>query len=250
MTQEKQFFKIFTHDFKSPLQGGDVTWDGSLPFDLPKVRLDTSDTECGAGWNFVDSIATGFRIAGMWPAGRPSIVALVEPGGDAIQRKNKWRSSTLRIRNLASESQIAIAIEEFSQVFKPFESDIAFEQLQWRYALGRPENKEAAVVEGLKKALAHRGLKWTVKRYEDARAAWDAWAAWDARDARDAWAARAAWAARDAWAALSVFYASKKEWIKQPADLLTVGIRDAYQNGLEITVPTGEHKLGYVMAKR
>ena len=220
MTQEKQFFKIFTHDFKSPLQGGDVIWDGSLPFDLPKVRLDTSDTKCGAGWNFVDSIATGFRIAGMWPAGRPSIVALVEPGGDAIQRKDKWRSSTLRIRNLASESQIAIAIEEFSQVFKPFESDMAFEQLQWRYALGRPENNETAVVEGLEKALAHRGFKWTVKRYEAARAA------------------------------LVLFYASKKEWIKQPADLLTVGIRDAYRNGLEIAIPTVKDELGYVMAKR
>jgi hypothetical protein len=273
----QQFYKIWTHDFRSPLQGGEQLWDGSVPFELPKVKLDTSDAECGAGWNFVESIEQGFQIAGMWPTGRPSVASIVEANGDAIQRGNKWRSSNLKVVGLATEVQVAQAIERFSQVFKGFESEMANEQIAWRHALGRPENNKAAVVEALEKALSHRGLKWELKEYgdawdardarnaravwaaraawdaRDARAAWDAWDvwaawdAWDARDARDARAARDAWAARAARAALIVFFASKKGWIKEPADLLTLGLREAYANGLEIALPTGKDELGWSM---
>lgn len=69
------FYKIWTHDFCSPLQGGKPVWDGSMPFTLPTVKLDTGSEECSHGWNFVDDLAKGFEIAGMWPNGRPSCVA-------------------------------------------------------------------------------------------------------------------------------------------------------------------------------
>jgi hypothetical protein len=44
-----------------------------------------------------------------------------------------------------------------------------------------------------------------------------------------------------------VFYVSKKQWIKGPCDLLTVGLRDAYAHGLEIAMPTGPEELGWSM---
>src|SRR6266850_2502811 len=229
------FWKLFTHDFCSPLQGGKPVWDGSLPFTLPIVKLDTGDKECSHGWNFVDDLAKGFQIAGMWPNGRPSCVGVIEPSKDAIQRKDKWRSSGGKIVRFATEIEIAQGIEQFSKVFKGFESEMASEQIAWRYALGRPENNEAAVVEGLEKALAHRGLKWTVKKYGAARDAWAAWAAWDAR------------AARAAWAALIHFFAGAKKWVPASPDMLTAGLRDAYINGLEIALPTEKDTLGYAM---
>ena len=243
------FYKIFTHDFCSPLQGGKPVFDGSIPFTLPTVELDTGNDECSHGWNFVDDLAKGFEIVGMWPNGRPSCVTVIEPSKDAIQRGNKWRSSSGKLVRFATEVEIAQGIEQFSKVFKGFEPEMANEQIAWRYALGRPENNEAAVVENLEKALVHRGLKWTIKKYKTARAAraaraaWDAWAAWAARTA---WDAGAAGAAR---AALTVFFSSKKEWTKDPADLLTLGLREAYANGLEIAVPVAKDTLGYAMAK-
>ena len=94
----------------------------------------------------------------------------------------------------------------------------------------------------------------------DARVAWDgvAWdgVAWDARAAREAWAARdawAAWAARDAreawaaWAALIVTYAALNAWVSEPPELLTAGLREAYENGLGVAIPTGPNVLGYAM---
>jgi hypothetical protein len=270
----QKFYKIFTHDFCSPLQKGKPVWDGSVPFDLPQVALDTSDAECAAGWNFVDSIGGGFKIAGMWPTGRPAVVAVVQANGDAIHRNNKWRSSTLKITRIAREIEIAQAIQSFSEVFGEHKNEMANEQIAWRYALGRPENKKEAVVENLEKALAHRDLKWKLKEYKtawDARAARAAWDVWDARAARDAWAARAArdardaraawdaraaraawdaWDARAAWDArdaLILFFAAKQRWIKESADLLTVGLRDAYANGLEIALPVAKKTLGYAL---
>ena len=237
-------YKIFTHDYCSPLQGGKAVWDGSVPFQLPPVALDTSEAECAAGWNFCESIEDGFQIAGMWLTGRSSVVAVVEANGDAIKRGNKWRASAPKIVGLASEVEICKAIERFSKVFIGAEAEMASEQIAWRYALSRPENNKAAVVEALEKALAHRGLKWELKEHANARDAWAAWAALDAWDALDARVARDAWDARDA---LTVFYAAKKRWIKEPADLLTTGLREAYANGLEIALPISSNKLGWSM---
>ena len=250
------FYKLWTHDYCSPLRGGKPAWDGTLPFTLPTVELDTSAAECERGWNFVDDLAKGFQIAGMWPNGRPSCVSIIEPSEDAIHRGDKWRSSSGKIVRFATEVEIAQGVQQFSKVFKGFESEMASEQISWRYALGRPENNEKAVVEHLEAALEKRSLKWTVKKYKTARDAWvawdarAAWDAWDARAARDAWDARAAWAARDAWDALIHFFAGAKKWISAPPDLLTTGLRDAYINGLEIALPTEKDILGYAMKEK
>jgi hypothetical protein len=88
-----------------------------------------------------------------------------------------------------------------------------------------------------------------------ARKAWHAWAAWDANVAREAWDARDAWDVWDAWvvwdarAALVLQLAAQHEWVKRPPMLLSIGLRDAYENGLAIALPTGHHELGWAMMK-
>ena len=79
-------FKIFTHDFRPPIQGGNPVWAPNLglPYELPTVRLDTSEAECAAGWNYVTDLAEGFRIAGLWSHGRAAAVFAVEPSADGI----------------------------------------------------------------------------------------------------------------------------------------------------------------------
>jgi len=124
------FYKLFTHNFHSPLQGGPALWDGSCPFSFPTVALDKSHAECGSsGWHFVSDMAAGFRIAGMWPTGRPSAVAIIEPSKDAIERGDKWRASSFTIKRLATEIEIAQGIESLSSVFGEHQKEMAAEQL-------------------------------------------------------------------------------------------------------------------------
>ena len=225
--KQATFFKLLTHDFRSPIQGGAPIWDGkTFPFKLNGVTLDKGDQECAEGWNFVDSIEAGFRIVGMWPTGRPSAVLVVHPSRDRIQRGNKWRSSKLTIERFATGDEINSAIERFSGVFKGFEKEMAHEQILWREALSRPLRDINKVTESLYIALKKRGLDWKLKEYPNARAAWGA---------------------RDAWEALTVNFASLNKWITHPGDLLTSGIRDAYLNGLEIAIPTDKDTLGFSM---
>jgi hypothetical protein len=97
------------------------------------------------------------------------------------------------------------------------------DQMAWRSALGRLQRDAAAVEAGLRAALDARGLTWSLRRYATARAA------------------------RDVWAALTVLYASRIGWISDRADLLTVGLRDAYGAGLGLALPTGTNELGWAM---
>jgi hypothetical protein len=261
-------FKIFTNDLRSPVQNGDPVWNGSLPFELPPVALDRRQSDCAAGWNFCANASTALRIAGLWPNGRLSKLFVVRADGEVLERGDKLRTAQLTI--VEEIVDLKPAIVELSQAFDArFRDEMIEEQLAWRAALARTTRDETKIKKGLKAALKARGLTWKLKQYKTLRDAWDAWdawaaraawdvwavwaagaarAAWDARAARDAWAAwdaRDARAARDAWAALTVFYASKMGWIEHPADLLTVGIRDAYANGLEIALPIGENTLGW-----
>ena len=98
MTVAAQGFKVFTHDLRPPVQGGEPVWDGSLPFELPKVKVDRSDDECGEGWNFTARSQDALRIAGLWPNGRPSRLFAVEtPRISVVVRGDKSRASRLVI---------------------------------------------------------------------------------------------------------------------------------------------------------
>ena len=64
-------------------------------------------------------------------------------------------------------------------------------------------------------------------------------ASFGGRGARDPWAAREA---------LTVMIVVLSGWMKHyPADLLTVGLRDAYYAGLALAVPIGKQELGWAM---
>ncbi len=265
-TTARHGWKIFTHDYRSPIQGGGAVWaGGKLPFTLPVVHLDKSSAECAGGWNYCETLAEALTIGGLWPDGRPSVGVYVEAGDDAIQRNKKRRSSTLTLLRRATDSEMRAAVEKLSAPFGDLQASMVREQLAWRTALARPGRNEGEVHRHLTRALEARNLPWKLKLFPSlaaaraARAAWAAWAEWaewaewatwakwDAWAARDARAKRAAWDARDAWAALSVFFIAKKGWIDFPPDCLTVGLRKAYFHGLDIAIPVAKGVLGWAM---
>ena len=254
----QSFYKIFTHNFCSPIQGGDPVFDGTVPCVLPEVELDTTSRDCASGWNFSDSLDRAFKIAGLWPTGRPSSAFKVEPVGTVIHRGDKFRAAQIKIVREATTKEVEAAIKKISQPFGEFCDAMVQEQLKWRAALARPSRDEGKIKINLQIALQVRGLEnWSLKKATSARAAraaWDTWAATSATSARAAWAARDAWDARDArdawdawdaWDALIVFFAAKKNWIDKSPELLTIGIRDAYLNGLEIALPIEPGLLGW-----
>lgn len=268
------YYKILTHDYRPPVWGGEPIWDGkTLPYELPRVALDTSMKECSYGWNFVADLAAGFRIAGLWPSGWPSVAIEVRPLGRVVECGDKNRVSRLRLLRVASNREVREAITALSAPFKPHVEEMVEEQMAWRAALARPQHDPATVNIELQRALGARGLAtWKLRRFKDARdarASWYSWYArdaWGARGARDAWYARDAWGswgaidvmdawdARGSWGAMDVMdaflamrYAVCERWPDHDPALLTSGIREAYAHGLAIAVPIGEEELGWVM---
>jgi hypothetical protein len=254
-------YKILTHDYRSPIQGGVPVWDGrDLPFTLPTVRLDTSEADCAAGWNYTSDLATALRISGFWPDGRPAACFVVEPSADAIERGDKRRCSQLTLIRRCSDDEIRAAIADFSKSrFGDLAARMIESQCAWFEALARPEYDLNRVQKELGRALAARALPWSLKQFADAWdargawdardawgawGAWDAWGAWGAWDARDAWDA---WDARDARDALIVEFVALKGWITLEASKLTTGLRDAYKHGLAIALPVAKDTLGWAM---
>lgn len=246
-------WKILTHDGRSPWQGGNPILNGPLPVTLPTVALDTGPNECAAGWNYVADIKTGWRIAGMWPTGYPSRVIAVEASKDAIERGTKRRASSLTLLREASRQEITDAFARFSVPFGTYAARLADEQFAWWQALGRPERNVAEVEAHLALALSARQLPWSLRRYKTARTARNAWDAWNDRTAWDAWATGAAWAAGAAWdagdagAALTVLYARLMGWQDGEPYQYTVGIREAYRQGLDSAISVAPTVLGWAM---
>mgnify|MGYP001603662916 CR=1 FL=1 len=91
---------------------------------------------------------------------------------------------------------------------------------------------------------------WAALAAQASREARAAREAWETREAQEAWEARAAWeawTARDARVALTGYVAAKRGWTTQRPDLLTIGLRDAYEHGLGIALPTEPGVLGWAM---
>jgi hypothetical protein len=241
-------FKAFTHDLRSPIQGGDPVWDGNLPFRLPEVAVDQGGAECAEGWNACTEAADALSIAGLWPDGYPVRLFRIENVKGVVTRGSKTRFATGTITAECDAAQIESIIRELSHKWFPADhaEAMAVEQIAWYRALGRPHRAKEKVKAGLRAALNIRGLdNWKLRQFRaarTARAAWDVWAARDTWDARDAWAA---WAAR---AALSVQFAARMQWIDPAAcNILTVGIRDAFAHGLAVALPVARGILGYAM---
>ena len=131
-------WKIFTHDYRSPIQCGAPVWDGSYPHVLPEVDLDTGPEECAAGWNFCRDMQTAAKIAGYWRSGRPSVICEVKADGSAISRGDKCRASSLTLLREASKGEILAAM---GAPFGELGAVMAKEQWLWRVAFCRePED--------------------------------------------------------------------------------------------------------------
>ena len=234
-------WKIFTHDWKSPLQGGEpiLLSTPEFPVLLPKVEVDSSSSECSMGWNFCHDIQTAAKIAGYWGAGFPSKIVKVRAVGKVVDRVSKVRSDQIEILRLASPEEILDSMKALVKGFTgSLVAEVATEQYAWYEALGRPNYDKKQVEAGLLAALSHRGLKnWTLKEFGAARDVRDAWAA---RDARAAWAA---WDARDA---LTMFCAVRCFSLTEyNPNYLSFGLRDAYSNGLSLVIPIAGKTLGW-----
>jgi hypothetical protein len=272
-------WKVLTHDFRPPVQGGDPVWDGRRKT-LNKVELDTGPSSCAAGWNFCRTSNDALRLMGLWPDGYPSLLLRVRGGKDTIERGCKLRSSRLTILEVCSEDEVREEVRRMSRPFGEHAEVMTEAQMQWRRAFARPHWDAATVEAGLRAALDARGLgEWKLRRYatkrdawagRDVRAVWAAWSLWDARVARDSWAAwaarnpNAAWFVRDtwdawnvrdvqtagdAWAALTTQFAALSGWTDHDPMLLTTGLRDAYGHGLAVAVPVGPRTLGWAMVE-
>ncbi|MCK4303941.1 MAG: hypothetical protein KAY24_06860, partial [Candidatus Eisenbacteria sp.] len=181
-------YKLFTHDLRSPLQGGDSVWDGSLPYQLPRVKVDRSGANCGAGWNACLELHDALSIGGLWPRGRPSRVFLADSGRTrVVVRADKCRTATWLLESEVGEEEVRVGVVALSQCFGDLADEMCGQQMLWRAALARPSNSPAVVEDCLHRALTARHLNWTLKRFDSAWAARDARAAWDARAARVAW---------------------------------------------------------------
>jgi len=278
------YYRVTTHDLRSPIQGGGPIWDGSLPYDLPMVEVDTGPMECAPGWHATREPHVALRIAGLWPNGYPSRLWRVEPTTEeVIERGDGCRAATWRI-----VEEVEVGAKTLGALHAPMAGDglplddLVAEVMAWRDALARPEHDEHRVESALRDALDARGLEeWKLQRYDDAGDAGDAQTTSD-RYGRDAWAwdpyQKSAWYAMHAWDALvdwettgtlgkvawdswdtrsvcdwhaidalMVYAASKRGWIDQDPMLLTTGIRDAYRHGLAVAVPVGQKTLGWAM---
>ena len=227
----RQGWKVFTRDWRSPIQGGAPVCNGTFPFTLPTVTLDMSDRECGAGWNYTATIAEALTIGGMWPDGYPSRVVAVQASTDAIQRGSKRRTRQITLLREATNNEISDAVGSW---FPPEHRDEMIDaQMAWRAALLRPLREPERVEAALYAALVARGLQWQLRPFRTARAAWAAWAAR---------------AARDAWDALTIRFARRMGWqAGDDPEQYTLGILDAYTYGLAIALPTGLNELGWAM---
>lgn len=168
-------FKILTRDYRPPIQGGDPVWDGeTIPFELPKAKLDTSNDDCGAGWNYTEQLAEAITIAGMWPDGSPACCVHVKASDDRIRRRNKLRCSQLTIVARGEPDEIRAAIAALSSKWFAGEHAewMSASQWDWYQALGRPDIDEIAVAIDLQAALEARALDgWTLRRYDNVGAA-------------------------------------------------------------------------------
>jgi hypothetical protein len=244
-------YKVWTHDYRSPIQGGDPVWDGVVPCELPVVELDRSAEECAAGWNWCRTPLEAVTVAGLWRDGWPCVLTRIEPAGAVVERDAKCRSEGLRI---VERLPIRPVVRDLSAAFGEHAAVMEAAQLEWYEALGRPQHDAEAVERELRAAMEARGLGWSLRQYPTAWAARDAWAvraaraawaAWGARNAWAAWGARDAWDAWDAWDALTLRYAALMGWVDHPPDLLTTGIIDAYRHGLATALPTAPETLGW-----
>src|SRR3990172_7168013 len=113
-------WKVLTHDYRPPIQGGNPVWDSTLGQTTPKVAVDMSAAGCGAGWNFTTRPETALRIGGLWPDGRPSRLIRVETAGAHVVWGDKCRTEQIVWGREAGPAKVRSAV---TALFGPFEAE-------------------------------------------------------------------------------------------------------------------------------
>ena len=242
-------YKALTWGGCPPFQGGASLLGEALPLRLAMVPLDLSAEECGSGWNYCAKATEALRISGLWPDGRPARLFEVQASDDAIERGENRRASTLTLwRELAAAEIEALIVQMAKEAFGEFAAEMAKEQTEWRRALAARGHDEQAVEEGLSQALAARHLPWGLRRFPTAIDAWVAATRWDRTLV---WAprgaVRTARPALDASLALGAYHDVLLGKSLHAKNHLTVGLREAYANGLAVVVQTGADEWGWAM---
>ena len=251
-------YKVLTHDYRPPLQGGKPLFDGAPGCVLPTVPVDMDNAvECGrSGWHYSTDVPTALQIAGLWPGGHPSTVWEFEPLGKRKEASGiKSRAESGRFVRQLSEDEVSLYVRALTEQWAGDHTDrLVASQMEWRRALGRPGRDAPAVEHGLRLTLDARGLTALLRRCYAVPVDWtepwtwttsaiiathDAWeyAPHIAKCCRHTWrfsgtTRRNSRDARDARNALALETAAVMGWINDNPDLLTTGIRDAYTAGL------------------
>lgn len=162
-------YKGFTHDLRSPIQGGDPVWNGELPYALERVDVNRDPfVVCGAGWNACKTVEDVLAVSGFWPNGFALRVFEVEAVDEDITsvvttRVTKLRASTWTILRECTKEEIYTAIHiltgwshhvffrKDSSAFSNVFPGAAEEQVLWMEALSRPNHDIDRVRECLRK---------------------------------------------------------------------------------------------------
>lgn len=154
-------YKVFTHDLRSPVVGGEPVWNGQLPHQLPHVSVARSET-CGTGWAATRSPVNAIHHAGLLPDGRPARVFMCYLEGEYCETTDillpghaKLRASSLLID---SEVPIEAVVEELAATtWGQYAGNMTHQLLRWMEALKRPLWSETIVGYSLYEALKLQG---------------------------------------------------------------------------------------------
>jgi len=91
------YFRVFTHDLQSPIYPSGPVWNGSLPYRLPAVKVDTSDAECAPGWHACRTLGEAMQISAAWHDGRPCRAFRVNRPYRLVERGTKVRAASWTI---------------------------------------------------------------------------------------------------------------------------------------------------------
>ena len=126
------------------------------------ARLKVGTTLPGQNFHVATSPTEALRLGGLWPGGRPSMLYRLETE-DEVTRvgEHAEAASWTVLAAIPPRDHLASLTRELVD----FEKEALSEQLEWRKALGRPNNDPAKVEQSLRLAMKRRGLKnWRLKR--------------------------------------------------------------------------------------
>ena len=254
-------YKGLTQELLSP-----VTYEGPMFDDgPPAIVLGKAEREDGV--LFWKTLPGAIRFCGLWPCGRPARFFSIKADGAHLDG-SIFRSKSLVILQELREAEVENAIFAISKAFGGVQRKIAESQVKWRRALSAPHHDSDVVVERLEEALEARRLPWGIREFETAQ---------EMREAFNSYAALQSWQSPDfvsspdtGYLLSAVFQRALDLWsihdgdnhVTQalffelssllgetdgPPEILTAGIRDAFEYGLEAVLPVGEDDLGYSM---